>query len=129
MDVIAFPARFLVVDLHVERQRERTGGKYRIEVIGKGAKNMFASIPAGCHVPPLAKAQDHVEKAVLRIAVRDGVIFAADGANANAAERNVLDRRLSNRFDDLADIQTGFEVGGVLIVKCGMSGSLHSSGA
>src|ERR1700722_2184167 len=33
VDVVALPACFLVVDLHIERQRERACGKHRIEMI------------------------------------------------------------------------------------------------
>src|SRR6266478_10102873 len=109
VDVIAFPAGFLVVDLHVERQREWARGKDRIEMIGEGAKNMLAGLLAGRKIAPLAQPQHHVEKAGMRTAVGDGVMLAADGTNTNAAERENagLHRRLAHQFDDLADIEAG----------------------
>src|SRR5882724_11330474 len=46
MDVVAFPAGFLVVDLHVKRQRTLARGKDRVEVIGEGAENILAGLLA-----------------------------------------------------------------------------------
>src|SRR5881396_2116412 len=74
VDVVAFPAGVLVVDLHVERQREFAIGKDRIEVSGQRSEDMFAGFFAGCEVASLAEPQHHVEKAEVRLAVGDGVM-------------------------------------------------------
>ena len=113
--VIAFPTGFLVVDLHVERQRELARGKDRVEVIGEGAKDVLAGLFAGREIAPLAEPQHHVEKAVIRAPVGDGVVLATDGANTNATGRENagLHRRLADHFDNLAHIETGTEIGGV----------------
>src|ERR1700761_692582 len=42
MDVVALPARLLVVDLHVERQREPALGEHRIEVGGECLEDVLA---------------------------------------------------------------------------------------
>src|SRR5438105_7229904 len=96
VDVVALPAGLLVVDLHVERQRELALRKHRIEMGGQNFKDMFARLLAGGKVAALAKPQHHVEKAVVRIAVGDGIMLAPERADANAAEREDagLDRRL-----------------------------------
>src|SRR3984893_6355345 len=115
VDVVALPAGFLVVDLHVERQRELARGKDRIEMIGQDAKNMFAGLLAGREIAPFAKPQHHVEKAELRIAVGDGKMLATDRPHADAAERKNpgLHRGLADHLDDLAHIDAGLEIGGV----------------
>src|SRR5450432_4384222 len=60
VDIVALPTGFLVVDLHVERQREQAGRKHRIEMVGQGAKDMFARLLAGGEVAALAEPQHHV---------------------------------------------------------------------
>src|SRR5262249_14388913 len=50
VDVVAFPARFLVVDLHVERQRELHVRKQRIKIGRQGLENMFAGLLTGREV-------------------------------------------------------------------------------
>src|ERR1700687_887833 len=79
MDVVAFPAGFLVVDLHVKRQRTLASRKDRVEVIGEGAENMFAGLLAGRQIAPLAKPQHHVEEAKMRTSIGDGVMLATGG--------------------------------------------------
>src|SRR6201995_2690559 len=46
VDVVALPAGFLVVDLHVERQRELAGGEYRIEIGRERLEDMLAGFLA-----------------------------------------------------------------------------------
>src|SRR3954452_11248887 len=101
VDVVAFPAGFLVVDLHVERQRELQVRKHRIEVGGQGLENMFAGLLAGGEVAAFAEPQHHVEKSEVLCAVGDGVVLAFDGADPDAAERENAgrDRFLANQFD------------------------------
>src|SRR5450432_1734057 len=113
VDVVLLPAGFLVVDLHVERQREQTGGEHRVEMLGQHAKDMLAGLLAGGEVAALAEPQHHVEEAVLRPAVGDGVMLAADGADADAAERKNpgFDRGLANEFDDRGHVDAGVEIG------------------
>src|SRR5450759_185244 len=113
VDIVALPAGFLVVDLHVERQRERACGENRIEIAGQRLEYMLAGLPAGGEIAPLAKPQHHGEKAELRIPVGDGVVLASDSADANAAERKNpgFHRGLAHDFDDLADIDAGIEIG------------------
>src|SRR5229473_5649846 len=113
VDVVALPAGFLFVDLHVERQCELACSEDRIEMVGEHAENMLAGLLAGGEIAPLAKPQDHVEKTVLRSPVGDGVMLATDGADANAAERKNpgFDRGPAYRLDDPAHIDVLIEVG------------------
>src|ERR1700747_981677 len=87
VEVVALPAGFLVVDLHVERQCEFTLGKLRIEIVRQRLEDMLSGLPAGRQIAPLAKPQHHIEKAEIRAPVGDGVVLATDGANPNTAER------------------------------------------
>src|ERR1700737_4150705 len=113
VDVVALPAGFLVVDLHVERQRELDRRKDRIEMVGQEGENMFAGLLAGCEIASLAKTQYHVEKTVLRLSVGDGVMLATDRADANAGERKNSGFYccLANHLDDRAHINVLIEVG------------------
>src|ERR1700733_5021407 len=115
VNVVAFPAHFLVVDLHVERQREFARCKHRIEMIGQRTEDMLAGLLAGGEIAALAKPQHHGEKPQMRIAVGDRKMLAADGADANAAERKDagLRRGLADDFDDLAHVEPGIEIGGI----------------
>src|SRR6266849_9649243 len=79
MNVVALPAYFLVVDLHVERQRKFASSKNRVEMTGEGLEDMLAGLLAGREITALAKPQHHREKAEIRIAVGDGIVFAPDG--------------------------------------------------
>ena len=47
VDVVALPAGFLVVDLHVERQREFAVREHRIEIGRQRLEDMFAGLLAG----------------------------------------------------------------------------------
>src|SRR5437868_12065362 len=69
VDVVAFPAGFLVVDLHVERQREPGSREHRIEVRGERLENVLAGLLACGEIAAFPEAQHHIEKAELRIAV------------------------------------------------------------
>src|SRR5882724_1002173 len=115
VNVVALPAGFLVVDLHVERQRELAGRKHRIEMVGQDAKNMLAGLLAGGEIAALAEPQHHVEKAEMFPAVGDGKMLAADGADADAPERKDagLHRGLADDFDDFCHVDAGIEIGGV----------------
>src|ERR1700712_5626005 len=63
MDVVALPARLLVVDLHVERQREFALGEHRIEISRQHFEDVLAGFFAGGEIAAFAKPQHHVEKA------------------------------------------------------------------
>src|SRR5215218_3251217 len=64
VDVVAFPARVLVVDLHVEGEREFRAYEHGIKMPGERLEDMLAGLLAGWQVAALANAQHHVEKAV-----------------------------------------------------------------
>src|SRR4051812_5200537 len=102
VDVVAFPAGFLVVDLHVERQGEFAAGKDRIEMSRQRLEDMLAGLLAGREVTYFTEPQYHREKAELRIAVADRIMLAFDGADADAADREDtgLHRRLADQFDN-----------------------------
>ncbi len=86
-----------------------------IEMVGQRAKDMFAGLLSGREIAALAKAQHHVEKAELRIAVGDRVMLAADSADADAAEREDagFDRGLADDLDDLSHVEACIEIGGI----------------
>src|SRR6266481_3746708 len=124
VDIVALPAGFLVVDLHVERQRELAARKDRVEMDGQRLEDMFAGLLSGREIAALAKPQHHVEKAEIRRTVGNGVVLAAYRADANAAEREDpgLHRGLADHFDDLVHIDTrASRLAEYSIVKCGMS--------
>src|ERR1700675_3693398 len=87
VDIVALPAGFLVVDLHVERQRELAARKDRVEIGGQCAEKMLAGLLGGREIAALAEPQHHVEKTEIRRTVGNGVVLAAYRADANAAER------------------------------------------
>src|SRR4029079_13339381 len=113
VNVVPLPACFLVVNLHVKRQCELAAGENRIEIAGEDPENMFAGGPARCEIAPLAKPQHHGEKTEIRFPVRDCVVLATDGADANAPERKDpgFDCGLADDFDQLAHVDAGIEVG------------------
>src|SRR5437868_366663 len=69
VDIIALPAGFLVVDLHVERQRELALRECRVEIGRQHLEDMLAGLFARREVAAFAKPQHHVEKAEMRPAV------------------------------------------------------------
>src|SRR5690349_3171394 len=87
VDVVALPARLLVVDLHIERQRKLALREHGIEMRGQRLEDMFAGLLAGGEIAPLPEPQDHVEKAEIWVAVGDRIVLAFDGADADATER------------------------------------------
>src|ERR1700721_4485925 len=89
VDVVALPAGFLIVDLHVKRQCEFALGKHRIETVRQRLEDMLSGLLAGRKIAPLAKPQHHVEKAEIRAPIGDGVVLATDSANPNAAKRKM----------------------------------------
>src|SRR5713226_3094759 len=113
VDVVALPAGVLVVDLHVERQREPACSKHRIEMVGQSAENMLAGLLAGCEIAALAEPQHHREKPEMRRAIGNGVMLAADRPDADAAKRKDpgFHRGLADDFDDLAHIDARIEIG------------------
>src|SRR5258708_13152704 len=66
VDVVALPAGFLVVDLHVERQRKLACRKDRIKMVRQRPENMLAGLFAGGEIAAFANPQPHAEKSVLR---------------------------------------------------------------
>src|SRR5438046_5616782 len=72
VDVVALPAGFLVVDLHVERQREFAFLEDRVEIGGQHFENMLAGVLAGREIAALAEPQHHREKAEMRRAISNG---------------------------------------------------------
>src|SRR6185312_12156800 len=115
VDIVALEAGFLVVDLHVERQREFGLRKHGIQVRRQHIEDMLAGLLAGGEVAAFAEPQHHVEKGEVRIAVCDRVMLASDGANADAAEREDagLDGGLADDRDDRADVDAAVEIGGI----------------
>src|SRR6201999_4207183 len=57
VDVVAFPAHVLVVDLDIERQRECALGEYRIEIARQSLEDVLAGLLAGGEIAALAKPQ------------------------------------------------------------------------
>src|SRR6202035_5728868 len=115
VDIVALPTGFLVVDLHVERQGEFAAGENRVEITGERLEDMFAGLLAGGEIAAFAEAQHHVEKSEMGLAIGDGELLAADGADANAAERENpgLDRGLAHDFDDPGHVNPPIEIGGI----------------
>src|SRR6478609_1930719 len=115
VDVVALPAGFLVVDLHVERQRKFRLLEHRIEIGRQRLEDMFAGLLAGGEVAPFAESQHHVEKAEVRVTVGDCVMLATHRTNANAAEREDagFNRGLAHQFDNGAHIDAPIEIGGI----------------
>ena len=97
-------------------------GKDRIEMDGERLEDVLAGLLARGEVAALAKPQHHGEKAVLRVAVGDGVMLAADGADANAAERKNagFHRGLAHDLDDQAISTRASRLAEYSMVKCGM---------
>src|SRR5260370_28463123 len=62
VDVVALPAGLLVVDLHLERQRERALRKHGIEMIGQHSENILADLLTLREVAALSNTQHHIEK-------------------------------------------------------------------
>src|SRR6185312_9686968 len=111
VDVVALPARFLVVDLHVERQRELALCEHGIEMGRERLEDMLAGLLAGGEIAPLAEPQHHRKKAQIGVAVGDGVVLAFDGADADAAEREDagLHRGFADDVDDLVHVGRIFD--------------------
>src|SRR5436305_8408135 len=116
VDVVALPTGFLVVDLHVKGQRELAGCKNRVQIAGEHSENVFAGSLAACEIAALAEPKHHGEKAEMRSAIADRIVFAPDGTDTDPAngENTGLDRCLADKFDDLAHIDSVVEVGGIL---------------
>src|SRR3954453_15546974 len=112
VNVVALPACFLVVNLHVKRQCEFAARENRVEIAGQDLEDMFAGRFSGGEIAALAKPQDHREKTEIRFPIRDRVMLAADGAHANAPDWKDagFDRGLADEFDQLANIHAGIEV-------------------
>src|SRR5215471_8052234 len=87
VDVVALPARLVVVDLHVERQGEFACGEDGIKVSGERVEDMLAGFLTRRKISAFAEPQHHVEKGKILAAVRDRIVLAFDRANADAAER------------------------------------------
>ena len=89
-------------------------------------ENMFAGLLAGCEVAALAEPEHHVEKTVTRLAIRDRKMLAADGADADAAERknSGLDCGFADEFDNLAHVDGIVEIGGIFDREMRHDGSL-----
>src|SRR3981081_1300512 len=113
VDVVALPAGVLVVDLHVERQREFGLCKHRIEMGGQRLEDMFAGLSAGGEIAALAKPQHHVEKAQMRVAVGNRVMLGTDSADADAPGRKDagLNRGLADHLDDFPHVDARVEFG------------------
>src|SRR3974390_1839905 len=112
VNVVALPAGFLVVDLHLERQREPARREHRIEMAGERLEDMLAGLLARGQIAAFAEPQQHGEKAGLCRPVGDGVMLAANGADANAADRKYsgLHRGLAYDFDHPGHVDAGIEI-------------------
>src|SRR5579859_3169008 len=128
VDVVAFEARLLVVDLHVERQREFGLREDRIKVRGQHLEDVLAGLLARGEVAAFAEPEDHVEEGEVGIAVGDCKMLAFDGADADAAEREDagLDRGLADDLDDLAHVDASVEIGGIFDREMRHGGLLQS---
>src|SRR5262249_52947927 len=106
MNVVALEAGFLVVDLHVERQREFAAGEHGIEMAGQRAEDMFAGPFARGEIASLAEPQQHCQEAVVVAAIGNRIILAGDRAHPNAAdgEHAGLHRGPAHNLADLADV-------------------------
>src|SRR5882724_10751122 len=115
VDVVAFPAGVLVVDLHVERQRELRLLEHQIEMGRQRLEDLFAGLLAGGEVAPFAEPQHHVEKAVIVPAIGNRIMLASDRADADAAEREDagFNCGLAHQFHNGAHIDARIEVGGI----------------
>src|SRR5882672_266942 len=115
VDVVALPARFLVVDLHIERQREFALREYGIEISRQRLEDVLAGLLAGCEIAAFAEPEHHVEKAEIGISIRDRIMLTPDGADADAAEREDagFNRCLADDFDGFAHVDKGVEIGGI----------------
>src|SRR6478735_4889409 len=113
VNVVALPTRFLVVDLHVERQREFALREDGIEMGRQRLEDVLAGLLAGGEIAALAEPQHHRKEAEIGVAVGDGVMLAFDGADADAAEREDagLHRGLANDLDDFGHVDALVEIG------------------
>ena len=86
----------------------------RVEMSRQRLEDVLAGLLAGGEIAAFAEPQHHGEKAESG-AVGDGVMLAADRADADAAERKDagLDRGLAHELDDLGHVDAGVEVGGI----------------
>src|SRR5262245_3564378 len=107
MNVVAFPAGLLVVDLHVERQRERAAREHGIEIGGQRSEDVLAGLLARGEVASFAEPQQHGQEAIVIAAVGDRIMLAGNRAHANAADRKDagLDRGPAHDLADFADIE------------------------
>src|SRR3954471_15805345 len=80
---------------------------------GERLEDMLAGRLAGWQIAAFADAQHHVEKAVVLPRVRDRIMLASDGADADAAEREDagLDRRVAHHLTRRADVEAVVEIG------------------
>src|SRR4051794_332238 len=127
VDVVALPARLLVVDLHVERQRELAAGEHRIEIGRQRLEDVLAGLLAHWEIASLAEPQHHVEEAEMRTAVGNRKMLASDSAHPDAAEREDagLDGRLADQFDDVGHVDALVEIGGIFNGEMRHGGSLQ----
>src|SRR6185437_5942919 len=84
VNVVALPARILVVDLHVERQRELGLREDGVKMRRQRLEDVFAGLLTRRQITAFAEPQHHVEEAEVRVAVRDRAMLAPHGADANA---------------------------------------------
>src|SRR6185437_12437597 len=115
VDVVAFPAHVLVVDLHLEREREGAFGEHRIEIGRQRLEDVLAGLLAGREIAALAEPQQHGDEAVIGVAVGNRKMLAAHGADAGAADRenSGFDRGLADHLAHLAHVDAGIQVGGI----------------
>src|SRR5215471_10111443 len=113
MNVVAFPARLLVVDLHVERQRKPAVRKERLKMSRQRLEDVLAGSFSGGEVAAFAKSQQHVEKSVICPAVGNGIVLASDGAITDAAEREdaAFHRGPAHDLDDFGHVDAPVEIG------------------
>src|SRR3954469_22390352 len=126
VNVVALPTGLLVVDLHVERQRELALRKHRVEIGRQHAEDVLAGSLAGGEVAAFAKPKHHVEKAEMRSSVGHGGVLAADGADADAAERENpgFNGSLAHYLDHGLHVDARLEIGGIFNREMRHFGSL-----
>ena len=113
MDGVFLPAEAGVDFCDVERQREMRCGQQRREMGGCCSEDDFARHVFFGLAAARTKTQAQVGKAVFCQHISDGIMGAAQGANANCAEfkQARLQQSCMKRGAQGCDIRTGAKVG------------------
>src|SRR3569833_357975 len=115
VNVVAFPTRCCLVDLHVERQSELAVDENGIEMPGENPEHVRAGLLPRGEVTAFAEPQQHREEGIVGAAIGDRIILAADRAYTDAPVREDagFNRRPADDFADLGHVEAGIEIGGI----------------